>query len=59
LAKSHRFARRLGKLKAVLAVAHNLLIIISHVLRDKQLYRDLGADYFGSLDQERLTETVS
>ena len=54
-AKSHRLARRLGKLKAAIAVAHSLLIIIYPVLRDEQPYRDLGADYFDSLDKERLT----
>jgi transposase len=51
----HRLARRLGKLKAAIAVAHSLLVIVYHVLRDKQPYRDLGADYFDSLDKERLT----
>ncbi len=35
-AKSHRLARRLGKLKAAIAVAHSLLVIIYHVLRDKE-----------------------
>ena len=54
-AQYHRLARRLGKLKAAMAVAHSLLVIIYHVLRDKKPYRDLGADYFDSLDKERLT----
>jgi transposase len=36
-------------------VAHSLLIIIYLVLSDKQPYRDLGADYFDSLDKQRLT----
>ena len=51
----HRLARRLGKLKAAMAVAHSLLSIIYHVLSDKQPYRDLGADYFDKMDKERLT----
>ncbi len=54
-AQYHRLARRLGKLKATIAVAHSLLVIVYHVLRDKQPYRDLGAHYFESLDTERLT----
>jgi len=54
-AQYHRLARRLGKKKAAMAVAHSLLVIIYHVLRDKQPYSDLGADYFDSLDKERLT----
>ncbi|MFL5666964.1 MAG: IS110 family transposase, partial [Ktedonobacteraceae bacterium] len=48
------FARRLGKPKAVMAVAHSVLVIIYHVLSDKQPYRDLGTEYFDSLDKERL-----
>ena len=51
----HRLARRLGKLKAAMAVAHSLLVIMYHVLSDKQPYRDLGADYFDKMDKERLT----
>jgi transposase len=54
-AQYHRLARRLGKLKAAMAVAHSLLVVIYHVLSDKQPYRDLGADYFNKVDKERLT----
>ena len=54
-AQYHRLARRLGKLQAAIAVAHSLLVIIYQILRDKKPYRDLGADYFGNLDKERLT----
>jgi transposase len=50
-AKSHRLARRLGKLKAAMAVTHSLLVIIYHVLCDKKPYRDLGTDHFDSLDR--------
>lgn len=38
-----------------MAVAHSLLVIIYHVLSDKQPYRDLGVDYFDKTDKERLT----
>lgn len=53
-AQYHRLARRLGKKKAVVAVSHSLLVIIYHVLRKKQSYADLGADYFDKLDTARL-----
>lgn len=43
-AQYHRLARRRGKQKAILAVAHSLLVIIYHILQTKQPYRDLGAD---------------
>lgn len=44
-----RLHRRFGKKnggKAAVAIAHNLLIIIWHVLRDGAEYQDLGPDYF-------------
>ena len=53
-AQYHRFARRLGKKKAVVAVAHSVLVIIYHVLRTKKPYTDLGADYFDTLDTARI-----
>jgi transposase len=53
-AQFHRLARRRGKQKAVLAVAHSVLVILYHLLRDHQPYSDLGADYFDQLDHTRL-----
>jgi hypothetical protein len=48
--------KKMEQLKqAAMAVAHCLLVIIYHVLRDKKLYSDLGADYFDHMDKERLT----
>jgi transposase len=43
-AQFHRLARRRGKQKAVVAVAHSVLVILYHLLRDHQPYSDLGAD---------------
>jgi transposase len=50
----HRIARRRGKGRATLAVAHAVLVILSHMLRDRKPSSDLGADYFDRLDTERL-----
>jgi transposase len=50
----HRIARRRGKQKAILAVAHKVLVIIYHLLRTKKPYTDLGADYFDTLDTTRV-----
>ena len=49
-----RIARRRGAKKAAVAVAHSLLIVIYHVLRDGNPYKELGADYFNNLDTERV-----
>ena len=46
----HRLARRRGKLTAIVAVAHSLLVSIDHLLRDHQPYRDLGPDSLDSRD---------
>ena len=41
-----RLVKRLGRKKALVAVAHSLLVIIYHVLQNDQTYTDLGGDYF-------------
>lgn len=48
-AQYHRIARRRGKYKAVVAIAHSVLVIIYHMLRDWRPYADLGPDYFAQL----------
>jgi transposase len=53
-AQYHRIARRKGKRRAVMAVAHSILVIIYHVLREKKPYEELGADYFDRLDTEHV-----
>jgi transposase len=53
-AQYHRLARRCGKPKAIVAVAHTLLVVIYHLLRDQRAYQDLGPDYFDHLDTARL-----
>jgi transposase len=53
-AQYHRLARRRGKLKASVAVAHSVLVIAYHVLKEQQPYQDLGTDYFDRLDHDRL-----
>jgi len=46
-----RLAGRRGKQRALLAVAHTLITIIYHLLRDPNLdYRELGEDYFDRRD---------
>jgi transposase len=52
-AQFHRLARRRGQQKAVVAVAHRVLVILYHMLRDHRPYSDLGADYFDQLDRQR------
>lgn len=54
-AQYRRLAGRRGKKRAVVAVAHTLLEVIYHLLRDPQLtFHDLGGNYFDTLDPQRL-----
>jgi transposase len=41
-----RLARRIGKKKAAVAVAHSILVICWHLLTTNSDYDDLGGDYF-------------
>ena len=50
----HRIARRRGKKRAILAVAHKLLVVIYHVLKTKKPFVDLGADYFDKLETSHI-----
>jgi transposase len=45
-AQYHRIASRKGRKKAIVAVAHSILIIAYHLIKNGQTYQDLGSDYF-------------
>lgn len=48
-----RLARRVGKKKAAVAVAHSILVICWHLLTDDHDYDDLGGDYFTRRNTDR------
>jgi transposase len=52
-----RIVKRRGKLKALVAVARSILVIVWHLLTDPALrYRDLGSGYYASrVDKDRKT----
>ena len=45
-AQYHRLAARRGDKRAIVAVAHSIVVIVYHVLTRKEPYRELGGDYF-------------
>jgi transposase len=45
-AQYRRLAKRRGKKKAIMAVAHSILVIAYHLIQRKEPYRELGGDYF-------------
>jgi transposase len=51
-AQYRRLAPRRGQKRAVVAVAHTILVIIYHLLRDGTTYRELGATYFDERDRQ-------
>jgi transposase len=53
-AQYKRLAARRGKKRALVAVGHTLLGIIYGLLKKKQPYRELGAEYLDRQDKERL-----
>lgn len=57
-AQFHRIARRRGKKRAAIAVAHSILVIAYHMLRNRTEYRELGSDYFDKRNLARLQQTL-
>ena len=57
-AQYHRFARRRGKKKAVVAAGHSILVIAYHILKDGTTYHELGQDYFDKRDTARIQERL-
>jgi len=53
-AQYRRLAARRGKKRAILAVAHSLLVVIYHMLKNGSTYQDLGGDYFDKINAKRL-----
>jgi len=47
-----RLAARIGKKRAAVAVGHTILTIVYHLLNKRQLYVELGADYFDRRKKE-------
>jgi len=50
----HRLAARRGKKRAVLAVAHAILVVIYHMVTTGRTYSDLGPHHFDQRDEQRL-----
>lgn len=51
-AQYRRLATRRGKKRAVLAVAHSILVMAYYMIQRQEPYREAGADYFDQLQPE-------
>ena len=56
-AQYHRLAGRRGKKRALVAVAHSIIIAIWHMLSDGEAYTDLGYGYFDQRDKPPMPGT--
>jgi transposase len=54
----HRLAARKGKKRAIVAVAHSLLVTGYILQCTGRKFQDLGVDYFDRIDHERLTKRL-
>ena len=54
-AQYRRLAARRGRKKAIMAVAHSILVIGYHLIQRREPYRELGGDYF---DRQRPEATA-
>lgn len=57
-AQQSRIAVRRGRKRAIVAVAHSLLTVAYHLLRDGVVFEDLGGDYFDRIRPERQSRSL-
>jgi hypothetical protein len=57
-AQLHRLLGRRGKKRASVAVAYSQLLIAHHLLKERTVFREMGADYFDRLDLDRATRKL-
>lgn len=57
-AQYRHLARRRGSNRAAVAVAHSILVIVYHLLRDGTRYYERGADYFDKHDRVHIERAL-
>jgi transposase len=57
-AQYNRLAARRGKKRAVVALAHSILVAVYHMLSRREPYRDLGGNYFDERKRESVTNRL-
>ena len=53
-AQFHRIASRRGKKRALVAVAHSILVTAYHILKHKKHYQELGGDFFDVINRDHV-----
>lgn len=57
-AQYRRLAARRGRKKAIMALAHSILIIAYHLIQKQEVYQDLGSNYFDRRNSEATTKRL-
>jgi len=57
-AQYHRLAGRRGKKRAIVAVAHSILVIAYHLIKRDQDYQELGGNYFDMRQSVKTTQNL-
>jgi hypothetical protein len=57
-AKYRKMASRISKKKALIALAHIMLVSIYYMIKRKEPYKDLGPDYLENLYKERTVNNL-
>jgi transposase len=57
-AQYHRLATRRGRKRAIVAVAHSILIIAYHLIKNQETYRELGGDYFDKRNPQTVAKRL-
>lgn len=52
-AQYQRISMRRGKKRAILAVAHSILIAIYYMIKEDKEYEDLGTDFYNKFNKEK------
>lgn len=54
-AQYQRLARRIGANRAAVAVAHSMIVMLYHIIKQRQPFFDLGHRYFDQRDHDAIT----
>lgn len=53
-AKYCKLAARRGSKRAIVAVAHSMILAIYHILKSREHFVDLGSEYFNTINAEKI-----
>ncbi len=57
-AKFNRLSKRRGYKRAIVAIAHSMIVAIYHIIRDNRKYNELGEDWFQKRSGESKTKAL-